>query len=102
MSAHTAFLAVLLAVPPVAVDHGPPPRELDRFGLSLPAGAVARLGMPPVLSGNTADVAWTPDGRRFVAADGTTVATFDAATGRPIETQTNNAAHGPFTALTRD
>jgi WD40 repeat protein len=67
----------------------PPPHEvrLDRHGFPLPAGAVARLGVPPPLSGFARSLAWTADGSQVAAADWTGVTLLDAATGRRVETQ---------------
>jgi WD40 repeat protein len=60
--------------------------RLDRFGDSLPGGAVARLGTVRFrLSSWVEAVLFTPDGRQLVAADGGPgPTTWDVATGRPL------------------
>jgi WD40 repeat protein len=104
--ARPALLVLALFLPAAcAQDAGPPPREvrLDRNGYPLPPGAVAQLGVPRALSALVADAAWSPDGSRFVVADWATIATFDAATGRPVDTLTIDTAYRDrFAPLSRD
>jgi WD40 repeat protein len=66
----------------IAQERGPLPRELDRNHYPLPPGAIARIGTPPALTGFASSLAWSADGKQFVAADWDGVTVFDAATGR--------------------
>ncbi|HVK09622.1 MAG TPA: hypothetical protein VM597_12680, partial [Gemmataceae bacterium] len=97
---------VLLLVASIAhAEPGPSPRvaRFDRHGYLLPAGVVARFGVPPALNGLTADLAWTPDGSQFVTADWTTITRFDSATGRAVETTViDGVFRNSFTPLSRD
>ena len=98
-------LVLLLCAHIAHAEPGPPTRvaRFDRNGYLLPAGAVARLGVPPALNGLTADLAWTADGTQFVAADWTSITRFDAATGRPIESLKLDTLHRSlFASLDRD
>src|SRR3954469_13514665 len=63
-------LLPLLPLPPLA-DPGPAPHEYrtDRHGHPLPPGAVARLGVPPALSGFPGPLGWGAAGRRCVPVD---------------------------------
>jgi len=80
-------ILVLLASSTSAREPDPVPRELhfDRNGYPLPPGAIARLGIPPALTGFAWSLAWTADGKQFVAIDLNGVTVFDAATGRWVE-----------------
>ena len=101
-----ARIALLLLLPLAArAEPGPAPHEYhtDRNGHPLPAGAVARLGVPPALSGFPWALGWTADGRRFVTVDYGGVTVFDAATGRRVETQTvGTEGRSLYTPLSRD
>ncbi|HKB03155.1 MAG TPA: PQQ-binding-like beta-propeller repeat protein [Gemmataceae bacterium] len=78
----------LLGAPPVPVPTAPPHEvRFDRLGYPLPAGAVARLGVPPPLSGFAWSLTWTADGKQIISADLTRVTLLDAATGQRVETQ---------------
>ncbi|HKB06134.1 MAG TPA: WD40 repeat domain-containing protein, partial [Gemmataceae bacterium] len=106
MPARPALLALVLFLPVIrAQEVGPAPREIrfDRNGYPLPPGAVARLGVPRAVSAMVADAAWSPDGSRIVVADWVSIATFDAATGRPLDTITIDSAYrNRFAPLSRD
>jgi WD40 repeat protein len=82
----SAFLTLMLTAIVGAQDVGPPPREyrVDRNGYPLPAGVIARLGIPPPLNDFTRTLAWTADGKHFVAADSDGTTLFDAATGKCV------------------
>src|SRR3954462_7528528 len=78
-----ARIALLLLLPLTArAEPGPAPHESRpaRHGHPLPPGAVARLGVPPALTGFPWALGWTADGRRFVTVDYGGGAGFDAAT----------------------
>ena len=101
-----ARFALLLLVPlPAAAAPGPAPHEyrLDRHGHSLPPGAVARLGVPPPLSGFARAVGWSADGTRFAVVDSADVTVFDAATGRRLESQAvTTEGRGLYSPLSGD
>ena len=84
LSIRSVLVLVLLASATAAQDRGPPPRELDRHGYSLPPGSIARIGTPPALTGFASSLAWSADGKQFVAADWDGVTVFDAESGRRI------------------
>jgi WD40 repeat protein len=102
----SARFALLLLLPaPALAEPGPPPHEYrtDRHGYPLPPGAVARLGVPPPLSGFAWAVGWTADGARFAVVDWAGVTVFDAATGRWLESQTvGTEGRNLYTPLSRD
>jgi WD40 repeat protein len=101
-----ARTALFLLVPlPVLAEPGPAPHEYrtDRHGYSLPPGAVARLGVPPALSGFPWALGWTADARRFVTVDYGGVTIFDAGTGRWLESQAiGTEGRSLYTPLSRD
>src|SRR5262245_59668018 len=83
-------LAILTALDARPLDAQlPPPRELkfDRNGYSLPPGAVARLGIPPALTGFTGSIAWTADGKQFIVGDQDGVGLFDSVSGRQVQSR---------------
>jgi len=95
----------LLSLFASAQEPGPAPREIhvDTNGYLLPAGAVARFGVPPALSGFPCAIAWSADGKQFVTGDRSSLVVFDAATGRPVETQSLGTEHRSlYTVLSRD
>src|SRR5262249_19155887 len=104
--ARIVVLFLVLSAPPGApAEPAPPPREarFDKNDYLLPAGAVARLGVPTPLSEFPWSLAWSADGREFVAGDRSGVTRFDAATGRPIETLTfGDAFRSVYTPFSRD
>ena len=101
-----ARIALFLLLPLTAsAEPGPAPHEhrTDRHGHPLPAGAVARLGVPPAVAGFPWALGWTADGKRFVAVDYSGVTVFDAATGRWLESQAiGTEGRSLYTPLSRD
>jgi WD40 repeat protein len=101
-----ARIALLLFFPLAALaEPGPTPHEyhIDRSGFPLPTGAIARLGVPPPLSGFAWTLGWTADGSRFVVVDYSGVTVFDAQTGRWIESQAiGTEGRSLYTPLSRD
>ena len=101
-----ARIALLLLFPIAALaEPGPAPHEyrVDRSGFPLPTGAIARLGVPPPLSGFAWTLGWTADGSRFVVVDYSGVTVFNAATGRWIESQAiGTEGRSLYTPLSRD
>ncbi|WP_020469833.1 WD40 repeat domain-containing protein [Zavarzinella formosa] len=83
------LIIVFLFSSTVLAEPGPPPREVrfDRNGYPLPAGAVARIGVPCPLADFPEDIAWADDGKRLVLVGWNFISTFDADTGRMIDTK---------------
>jgi WD40 repeat protein len=101
-----ARIALVLLLPlPALAEPGPAPHEYrtDRHGYPLPPGAVARLGIPPALTGFPWALGWTADGRRFVTVDYSGVTVFDAVTGRSLESQAiGTEGRSLYTPLSHD
>lgn len=105
MPLRLALFSLVIAAVAAGQEAGPSPRELryDRHGYSLPQGAVARLGIPPALTGFAWSIAWTPDGNRFVAADENGFTIFNSANGRCVESFSDPTRAGiAFAPLLRD
>src|SRR5262249_21300824 len=99
------LLLVLSARPGASAEPGPPPREarFDKNGYLLPAGAGGRPRVPTPLSEFPWSLAWSADGKEFVAGDRSGVTRFDAATGRAIETLTfGDPFRSVYAPLSRD
>ncbi len=81
-------LAAVLARSPTAQPLAAPakdtsPPRLDRFGETLPTGAVNRIGSTLFRSGGYASrLMFTPDGKGLISRDGSSVIHWDAATGK--------------------
>lgn len=84
MSIRLLLALVMFSGATAAQDRGPAPRQLDCYGYPLPPGAIARIGAPPALTGFASSLAWSSDGKQFLAADWDGVTIFDAASGRRI------------------
>lgn len=65
-------------------EHGPMPRLVDRFGDSLPPGAILRLGTTRLRHANVCALALTADNRLVSFGGDYVVRTWDPATGRQL------------------